>query len=180
MLRRACEGACRLEWYELFFEVIDMRSFSNLWYWIGLVVLWSSTSHWILGVPYDMVLRARRVGGGLSTHINVRRMLYIARTAGMLLVAFVAFTLTILALLAFVYQVEFAQAVLFMAAPMTIVGLITLRTARIIEAEDSRGEVLIRRISRCRMAVQGVGMVSILATSLYGMYQNLTLGALGA
>jgi archaellum biogenesis protein FlaJ (TadC family) len=95
-------------------------------------------------------------------------------------VAFVAFTLTILALLAFVYQVEFAQAVLFMAAPMTIVGLITLRTARIIEAEDSRGADLIRRISRCRMAVQGVGMVSILATSLYGMYQNLTLGALGA
>lgn len=175
-----------MEWYELFFEVIEMRSFSNLWYWIGLVVLWSSTSHWILGVPYDMVLRARRVGGGLSTdmetltHINVRRLLYIARTAGTLLVVFVTFTLTILVLLGFVYHVEFAQAVLFMATPMTIVGLITLRTARIIEAEDSRGEVLIRRISRCRMAVQGVGMVSILVTSLYGMYQNLTLGALGA
>jgi hypothetical protein len=182
---RAVQGACRLEWYETLFEVIDMRSFSNLWYWIGLAVLWSSVSHWILGVPYDMVLRARRVGGGLSddmetlTHINVKRLLYIVQTAGLVLVAFVTFVLTVLALLAFYYQVEFAQAVLFMAFPMTIVGLLSLRTATVIAAENSRGEVLIRRIMRCRMAVQGVGMVSLLATSLFGMYQNLNLGALG-
>ncbi len=175
-----------MEWYETLFEVIDMRSFSNLWYWIGLAVLWSSVSHWILGVPYDMVLRAKRVGGGLSddmetlTHINVKRLLYIAQTAGVVLVAFVAFLLTILALLSFVYNIEFAQAVLFMAFPMTIVGLLSLRTANIIAAEDSRGEVLIRRIMRCRMAVQGVGMVSLLATSLFGMYQNLNIGALGS
>ncbi len=174
-----------MEWYETLFEVIDMRSFSNLWYWIGLAVLWSSVSHWILGVPYDMVLRARRAGGGLSddmemlTHINVKRLMYIARTAGLLMVGFVTFVLTVLGLLAFYYQVEFAQAVAFMAFPMTIVGLISLRTAAIIEAENSRGEVLIRRITRCRMAVQGVGMVALLATSLFGMYQNLSIGALG-
>ena len=125
------------------FEVIDMRSFSNLWYWIGLAVLWSSASHWVLGVPYDMVMRARRHGGGLAAdmemlaHINVKRLLYIARTAGTWLVAFIAFFLTMLALLGFAYDVEFAQAVLFMALPMTIVGLVSLRTARIIE-EDGR------------------------------------------
>ena len=45
------------------FEVIDMRSFSNLWYWIMLAVIWSSTSHWVLGVPHDMFIRARRQGG---------------------------------------------------------------------------------------------------------------------
>ncbi len=44
----------------LIFDLIDMRSFSNLWYWIALAVTWSSTSHWVLGVPFDMVLRARR------------------------------------------------------------------------------------------------------------------------
>ncbi len=38
-------------------------SFSNLWYWIALAVMWSSTSHWVLGVPYDMIQRARREGG---------------------------------------------------------------------------------------------------------------------
>ncbi len=174
-----------MEWYETLFEVIDMRSFSNLWYWIGLAVLWSSVSHWILGVPFDMVLRAKRVGGSLSedmetlAHINVKRLLYIARTAGVVLVAFVAFGLTVLALLAFFYRIEFAQAVLFMAFPMTIVGLLSLRTAMLIETENSRGDALVRRIMRCRMAVQGVGMVSLLATSLFGMYMNLTLRSIG-
>ena len=42
------------------FELIDMRSFSNLWFWIALAVLWSSVSHWVLGVPWDMVMRARK------------------------------------------------------------------------------------------------------------------------
>ena len=49
-----------LDWYDSVFEVIDLRSFSNLWYWIGLAVFWSSVSHWILGVPYDSIMRAKR------------------------------------------------------------------------------------------------------------------------
>lgn len=168
-----------MEWYETLFEVIDMRSFSNLWYWIGLAVLWSSTSHWVLGVPFDMVTRARRVGGTLSAdmetlaHINVNRLLYIARTAGVWLVGIVTFILVTLAMLGFYYDMEFAQAVLFMAAPMTLVGLVSYRTALAVAAEDSRGTDLVRRITRCRMAVQVIGMFSILATSMFGMWQNL-------
>ena len=45
---------------DLAFEVIDMRSFSNLWYWVALAVLWSSASHWVMGIPHDMIYRARR------------------------------------------------------------------------------------------------------------------------
>ena len=52
-----------MDWYQTIFELIDMRSFSNLWYWIVLAVLWSSVSHWVLGVPFDMVQRAKRHGG---------------------------------------------------------------------------------------------------------------------
>jgi hypothetical protein len=174
-----------LQWYQTLFEVIDMRSFSSLWYWIGIVVLWSSTSNWILGVPFDMVMRARRHGGSLAddmetlAHINAKRFLYIARTTGLVLTAFVAFFMTFLAILAILYRIELAQALLFMAAPMILVGLITLWTARIIEAEDSRGDALIRRIMRCRLAVQIVGMLAILATSLYGMYHNLSMATFG-
>jgi hypothetical protein len=168
-----------LEWYETLFEVIDMRSFSNLWYWIGLAVLWSSTSHWVLGVPFDMVTRARRVGGTLSedmetlAHINVKRLLYIMRTAGVWLVGIITFLLVTLAILSIAYDMEFAQAVLFMAAPMTLVGYVTYRTALAVEAENSRGPALIRRITRCRMIVQVIGMFAILATSMFGMWQNM-------
>ncbi len=66
--------------YGTVFEVIDMRSFSNLWYWIGLAVIWSTVSHWVIGVPFDMVLRARLKGGQVANdletlvQINCRRL----------------------------------------------------------------------------------------------------------
>ena len=77
-----------MDWYQVIFELIDMRSFSNLWYWIMLAVMWSSSSHWVLGVPFDLISRARRNGGEAQqdleslVRINITRLLYIARTAG--------------------------------------------------------------------------------------------------
>nr|MDJ0826631.1 component of SufBCD complex [Rhodobacter sp.] len=68
-----------MNWYDTVFELIDMRSFSNLWYWIALAVLWSTSSHWILGVPFDLVQRASRYGGEAEVdltdlvRINVNR-----------------------------------------------------------------------------------------------------------
>ena len=83
-----------LQWYDILFELIDFRSFSNLWYWLALSVIWSSASHWVLGVPFDMISRAKRHGGAAQddletmVRINTGRMLYIVRTAGSWLVAF--------------------------------------------------------------------------------------------
>ncbi len=88
--------------YQVIFELIDMRSFSNLWYWIMLAVMWSSASHWVLGVPFDVISRARRHGGeaqdDLETlvRINTARMLDIARTAGIWLVGFLFFLISTL------------------------------------------------------------------------------------
>ena len=93
-----------MNWTQLVFDLIDLRSFSNLWYWIALAVTWSTASHWVLGVPYDMVLRARRHGGQAETdledivRINITRLLYIAREAGLILVTLGTFTLTTLAI----------------------------------------------------------------------------------
>ena len=57
-----------MDWYGTVFELIDMRSFSNLWYWIALAVTWSSASHWVLGVPWDMAIRARKGQGAQAMH----------------------------------------------------------------------------------------------------------------
>ena len=116
-----------------------MRSFSNLWFWIALAVLWSTASHWILGVPYDMVLRARRQGGQTEqdledlVRINTNRMLYIARVSGLWMLSIGCFVLSGLLVLGFVYGVEFAQALFLLAFPMAIVALISLSTARLIQ-----------------------------------------------
>ena len=161
------------------FEVIDMRSFSNLWYWIGLAVLWSTTSYWVLGVPFDMITRARRQGGEAAedladiVRVNVNRILYIARVAGVALTAAVAFGLTTLGVLAFYYDVEFAQALFCLVFPMSIVGAMSIATAQRIAEEGLEPEVLYRRLMRHRLWTQVIGMASIFVTALYGMYQNL-------
>lgn len=174
-----------MELYQKIFELIDMRSFSNLWFWIALAVVWSSASHWVLGVPFDMVTRARRLGGSAwddlhdIVRINVNRLLYIGRTAGYLLLGLSSFGLTALVVLGFVYRVEFAQALVLLAFPLTMVGLLSLSTARLIETEQPEGEALCRRLARHRLYTQLIGTVSIFCTALWGMYQNFSIGVLG-
>ena len=171
--------------YSSIFELIDMRSFSNLWFWIALAVLWSTASHWILGVPYDMVLRARRQGGQTEqdledlVRINTNRMLYIARVSGLWMLSIGCFVLSGLVVLGFVYGVEFAQALFLLAFPMAIVALISLSTARLIQEEEAAGELLRKRLTRNRLYVQITGLISIFMTALWGMYQNMSIGVLG-
>lgn len=175
-----------MTWYDSIFELIDMRSFSNLWYWIALAVTWSTASHWVLGVPWDMALRARRGRSAQAledfedmVRINCGRILYVVRESGLLLAAIVAFVLTTLALLGFVYRNEFSQAVFMLGFPLTLVGGLTLQTARAIEARRLRGADLIRRLQTQRLITQMIGVVSIFVTVVWGMYQNITSHVLG-
>ena len=171
-----------MNWTNSLFEVIDMRSFSNLWFWIALAVVWSSVSHYVLGVPYDMIQKARKKGGQAEVdlhdlvRINVNRLLYIGRVSGLVLLAFLSFMLTSLAILAFWYDVEFAQAIFLLAFPMTLVGALSLSTARLIASTKPEGEALYKRLSRHRVYTQFIGMISIFVTAMYGMYQNLAVG----
>ena len=171
-----------MNWTQTIFEVIDMRSFSNLWFWIGLAVVWSSASHFVLGVPFDLIQRAKRHGGQAETdledmvRINVNRLLYIGRVSGLWLLGFNCFLLTTLGLLAFVYNIEFAQAVFLIAFPMTLVGMLSLSTARLIETQQPTGDTLQKRLHRHRIWTQVIGMISIFVTAMFGMYQNLAVG----
>jgi len=162
-----------------------MRSFSNLWYWIALAVVWSSASHWVLGVPFDLVLRARRYGGQAEqdleglVRINTNRLMYIETVSGLWLLGFACFFLTGLGLLGFVYSVEFAQAVFLLAFPMSIVALLSISTSRFIQTQHLSGEALRQRMTKHRFFTQLIGVLSIFVTAMWGMYQNMTAGALG-
>lgn len=157
-----------------------MRSFSNLWFWIVLACVWSMASHWVLGVPFDMVVRARRHGGQAESdledlvRIYTNRMLYIADVSGLWLLGFGCFALTMLAMLGFWYRFDFAQAVLLLAFPLSLVGLLSLSTARLIRREGSTGERLRKRLTRHRLYTQIIGMFSIFVTALWGMFQNIS------
>lgn len=174
-----------MSWYQNVFELIDTRSFSNIWYWIALAVLWSSLSHFVLGVPFDMVARARRMGGqameDLETlvRININRRLYVATISGMWMVATVTGGLTMLALLGFWYGLQLGQALFLLAGPAALVSAMGLMAGRRIVRQRLAGEALCQALGRHRLHVQLVGIVSIFVTALWGMWQNMNVSALG-
>lgn len=168
---------------ELAREVIDLRSFSNLWYWIVLAVLWSTASHWVLGVPYDMVQRAAR-GHERSMHdlqilaeVNVNRILTIIEVSGVWATAIATFVLTGLAVLGWFYGIEFCQAVFLLLFPMTLVGAWSIRTARKLRAAGFAD--VPQHLRAHRIGVQMLGVVFIFITAFWGMWVNVRIGPLG-
>lgn len=174
-----------MDLYSSLFEIIDMRSFSNLWYWICLAVLWSSASHWAMGVPFDLLVRARRAGGQAErdlldiVRINTNRLLYIVDVSGQIILGLSCFIFTGLAMLGFYYGLEFAQAVFLLLFPGSIVMLLNIKAARKLKNSDGTLEVVGKTLTRCRVYTQIIGMISILITSFWGMYQNFSIGVLG-
>nr|WP_216665391.1 component of SufBCD complex [Pseudoruegeria sp. HB172150] len=162
-----------------------MRSFSNLWYWIGLAVIWSSASHWVLGVPYDLVHSAARYGEQRQqdledlVRINTNRMVHIGEVSGLWIMGISCAILSGLAILGFAYWIEFAQALFLILFPLAIVGVMSLQTARGIMRRRLEGEALQRRLRLHRLYVQIIGLVAIFVTAMWGMWQNMTTGALG-
>lgn len=171
-----------MDFYRTILDLIDLRSFSNLWYWVVLAAIWAQAIHHALGVPADMVRRAARQGGRAMddledlVRIRVPRILGLARAGGALLVAAAAALLSALALLGFRYGLELAQATFLIALPRTLVGGLSIRTARDIEARAVAGRDLCRRLWRHRVSVQAIAMASIFVTAIWGTYRNLSTG----
>lgn len=169
-----------MDWFGTLNEVINLRSFSNLWYWIVLAVMWSTTSFWVLGVPYDIVQRAAAQGGQAEVdlqdivRVNVNRLTYIADMSGIWIIAFGTFFLTFLGLSGFVYGFQLAQAIFLLAFPMSLVGMLSLRLARRIQTQATTGPALRKALTMHRILTQVIGMISIFVTALWGMYQNLS------
>ncbi|MFQ5437729.1 MAG: component of SufBCD complex [Paracoccaceae bacterium] len=169
-----------MDWYAGVIEIIDLRSFSSIWYWIVVAVLWSTTAHWTLGVPFDVVAHARRQGGGQAqadleslVRANCNRILYIMDVSGPWVVGFVFFALAFLAALGFAYRVEMAQAIFLIAGPMALVFLISVQSARQIRERGTYGEALRRHLARHRFLNQVIGLVSIFITAFWGMWYSL-------
>ena len=100
-----------------------MRSFSNLWYWIGLAVAWSMASYWVMGVPYDMIQRAGRVEGDAQddletiVRVNCNRITSLSEQSGLSMIAVASALLSSLVIMGFWYSIEFAQAVFLLMFP---------------------------------------------------------------
>lgn len=174
-----------MDWYAGVIEVIDMRSFTSIWYWIVVAVVWSTTAHWTLGVPFDMVTHARRSQGGQAqqdlealVRINVNRLIYIMDVSGHWVVAFVFFLLSALLILGFWYNVEIAQSLFLVLAPLSLVFVLSVRSARRIQTLGTFGQALRSHLGRQRLINQIIGLVAIFITAFWGMWHNLNASVL--
>ena len=172
-----------LDFLDLITEVINLRSFSNMWYWIVLAILWSSLSHWTVGVPFHLVVRAKRGDARAETdmrvltRMNAERMLHYAETSGVPAVAFATFLLTGLAITGWFYGVEFSQAIFLLLFPSTLVMALSVWTSHRLHKDDyARVPNMLRQH---RLMVQVLGVVFIFVTAFWGMYQNVNVGPLG-
>ena len=167
--------------YKLMVEFIDLRSFSNLWYWIALFAVWVRAVRFGLGVPYDMVSTARRDGGQtlhdveVIVRITTTRLLAFSRGLGLWLVGLVSFAGTVLALMGFVYRSGFAQAVFFLFVSLCGLGYLALRAALRVEAGEGQGEALLALLTNHRRSVQFLAFLAVGATTLFGAYANAQL-----
>ena len=129
-----------------------------------------------------MIQRGRRHGGeamqDMQTMVglNVRRILHIVGMGGYWLLGSFTFMLSVLLTLSIGYGVEFAQALTCLFFPMLFVAALSIRTARQIDQGKLAGEALVRRLHLHRLMVQGIGILSILVTSMFGMWVNLRVG----
>ncbi|PVH30786.1 component of SufBCD complex [Pararhodobacter oceanensis] len=174
-----------MDFYSTVFSTIDLRSFSNIWFWIAIAVAWSNMTHFIIGVPFDMVLRARRRGGQAMADledlalIQARRRGEIMRSSGVWIVGIWTAILTTLAVLGFGFGEELAQAMTFLLVPMSVATGLGLGFAAKLERAPLRGSALTRKLTLHRVMIQGLGLVAILITTMWGTLHNLSIPVFG-
>ncbi|MEV8467803.1 hypothetical protein AB0T83_13565 [Fluviibacterium sp. DFM31] len=161
-------------------DLIDLRSFSNIWYWIFLGVTWSRILTHPMGIPVDMLRAARaedadaRERLAALTEIMVRRHLAHLNGLGPMLVGTWAFALTGLVLLSVLYRVEIAQAVLMLAVPLALAAWLTARGARHLAQAQLTVDDLPRALSVLRWKLQALALLAVFFSALWGMFHNLS------
>lgn len=118
--------------------ILDSRSFSTIWFWLLLASCWTWAGRSVLGVPADIIHRAR----GASPDDRDTRALalldwlslmlprwQILPREGAVLFGGAVFGLVILMLLGFHYGLEMAQALFVLLAPLGVVVILRFRLA---------------------------------------------------
>lgn len=165
------------------FALIDMTSFTSVWYWIFLCLTWNSLSHRTLGVPFDMIIRADKHGDLFErdvdhiAHAQSRRLTYMFGRFGVVIIGVTAFFVSAIGAAAFVVGFQTSQAVFVVLIPVLCVGSSEMRLAYRIRRDDLRGSPLRRKIVLHRFFHQLFGIASLamaaIGTAYYGYLDTL-------
>ncbi len=168
-----------LDWTEAIARVITLDTFGNVWFWAAVVVSWAVACHWLICVPFDMLVRARRGGAQemqdleALVDINVRRIMWFQQIAGAGSAAFAAFFLAGFGLLAIGYRFELAIGALVLGVPLTGVAILNLLLAQSLHREPVQGAELLVRMFKVRIWTQVLAAISLFFTAIFGMAYNI-------
>lgn len=160
-------------------ETLSLRAFDSLWYWLILGCGWTFATARVLGVPWDLVQRGwtsdtdGRAELDALIHLFANRVLALSDRAGVWILGLVSFIYTVLAVAGFVYQVQFAQAVLILAFPMSLMVPLNVSTAARIISQNLYADALRASLRQHRLWQHIIAAVSILISALWGIWQML-------
>ena len=160
-------------------ELLDFRTFASIWYWVGVMAVWTVASNWLIGIPFDVLYRARKLTDPdlddleALVRINTRRIVEGNQVFGAFIAGLIAFVLTSLSILSFGYGSEFSLGLFLIAVPMTLVVCLNMYLAHNLFHHPKAGRDLVRRLMSARIWTLVICVVSLFLTSLIGMYVAL-------
>ncbi|MCQ0971760.1 hypothetical protein MLD63_15150 [Paracoccus sp. TK19116] len=173
-----------------FLSLLDSASFMTIWYWVVLIGLWSVLGRSTLGVPGDVIARARRDPTGEAGLILLDWLsLCLPRwqlgpREGAVVLGLSLFAVTSLGILGFGYGLEMAQAAVLLIVPLCVLFAMRVRLARklwpLVEAAR-RGDATpadtvtaaLRRIVLHRRLFTVLSILSVTITAMWGTLWGL-------
>jgi hypothetical protein len=152
------------------FQTFAAASFQSIWYWVLHVVVWTLACYRTLGVPHDMLLRARRVPEAAAkvdilARLSSERIGGIHDRYGVPIAAAAGFALAGLAALGFSTGIEAAQAGFALLMPFIVVSYSKLRLALAIRRRGIAGTELVLALARRRVWHQFIAVMAMLAAA---------------
>lgn len=156
--------------------LLDSRSFASLWYWLAFAGLWSLASRNVLGIPSELVLRARRDDTAQAALLQWLALVLphwrVGPGMAAVLAGLAGFLAAVLAVLGFAHDMEAAQALLLLLAPLAAVMALRIRLARDLarllatRPPQEAAPLAARRLLRHGWVAYGVALAAIAVTSL--------------
>jgi hypothetical protein len=152
------------------YQAFATASFMSIWYWVLHGVVWTLACYRTLGVPQDMLVRARRrpeIAARVDTlaRLASARAVGIYRTVGVPLAAAGGFVLAMLFAIGFGEGVELAQAGFLLMFPLAVIVYSKLRLALAVRERKIDGAALVLALARRRMWHQFVAVFAVLAAA---------------
>ena len=147
-------------------ETLAAASFLSIWYWVLHAVVWTLACYRTLGVPLDMLHRARRAPETAArvdalAHLASARIGAVHDLLGVPIAALAGFTLATLFVIGFGLGLEAARAALLLLLPLAVIGYSKLRLALAVRRRGLDGAELVLALARRRVWHQFIAVLAM-------------------